>query len=104
MSDARRVNLDHARKARAELQGDPPSVTLGGVDFTLPRACPASVLVGLAHVRSGDLDGFEEALAALFGEDHVAEVLRLGLELEDIDLIIEGAYGDDPGEASASGS
>lgn len=100
---AKRVDLDAARKARDEKAGDPPVVVLGGVAFTLPAACPALVVVGLARARNGDLDGIEEAIDGLFG-DRTDEVLKLGLELEDFDVIFEQAYGEDPGEAEASES
>lgn len=100
---SRRVNLDAAHKARAEKVDDPPIVELGGKEFTLPAGLPAIVLVGLARARREELDGFEEALEGLFG-DRTREVLELGLELDDFDVIIEQAYGEDPGEATASGT
>lgn len=99
---SRRVaDLDAARKARQETAGDPPVVVLGGREFTLPHALPAAVLTGLAQARRGDLDGFGSALDSLFG-DEVEDVLRLGLELADFDVIIEAAYGDEPGNSSGS--
>lgn len=104
---AKRIDLDAARKARAEKRGKtgdgPPVVVLGGREFTLPPALPALVVVGLARARRKDLDGLEDCFEALFGPD-VDAALRLGLELDDLDLIIEDAYGDDPGEAPASES
>lgn len=99
----RRVDLDAARRARAEKLEDPPVVVLEGSEFRLPAGIPAAVLVGLARARRGELDGIEEALEGLFG-DRFADALKLGLELDDFDVIIEQAYGEDPGEASASGT
>lgn len=98
-----RIDLDALRKARAEKKGDPPVVVLQGREFTLPPALPALVVVGLARARRKDLEGLEEAFEALFGAD-VGDALRLGLELDDLDVIIEQAYGDDTGEAPASES
>lgn len=99
MSNRRKVDLDAARRARSELEEKPeaPVVTLGGIDFELPPKLPAAVIVGLARARRRDMDGFEDALTGLFGT-RVDEILRLGLELEDFDAIIEGAYGDDDDE------
>lgn len=98
----RGVDLDAARRARAEADdGDAPYVILARQRFDLPRRLPALVLVGLARARLGQLEGFEDALMGLFGE-RTKEALLLGLELDDFDAIIEGAYGDDPGEAAAS--
>lgn len=99
MSNRRKIDLDAARKARAELAPEDglPVVTLGGVEFELPAKLPAAVIVGLARARRRDMAGFEDALVGLFG-DRVDEVLRLGLELDDFDAIIEGAYGADDDE------
>jgi hypothetical protein len=103
MTETRRVDLDAARAARLEQEGEAPVVVLGGKEFTLPGRLPAKVLVGLAGVSKGDLSGFGDALDALFG-DRTADALAAGLEIEDLDDIIEGAYGVAPGEASASGA
>lgn len=98
----RRVDLDAARKAREEAQGEPSVVVLGGREFTLPPSPPAAFLVGLGRLQKGDLSGTEEALQSLFG-DQVDDILRLGLEIEDLGPIVNEAYGIDLGEASASG-
>jgi hypothetical protein len=92
----RRIDLDAARKARAET-AEPPVVELGGQEFTLPAGLPAIVAVGLARARRGALDGVEEAFEGLFG-DRADEAMRLGLELDDLDVILEQAYGETPGE------
>lgn len=96
MSNRRKIDLDAARRARNELEGfdSGPIVTLGGIDFELPPKLPASVIVGMARAQRREMAGFEEALAGLF-RDRVGDVLLLGLELEDLDTIIEGAYGDE---------
>lgn len=101
MSNRRKIDLDAARRARAELTPDeePPVVTLGGKEFELPIKLPAAVIVGLARVRRREMDGMEDALGGLFG-DRLNEVLALGLELDDFDAIIEGAYGDQDEEGA----
>lgn len=99
----REIDLDAAHKARAEKADDPPAVVLGGERFVLPRSLPALVIVGLARAHREEPGGLEDALAGLFG-DQMDRALSLGLELEDLDVILEGAYGEDPGEASASAS
>lgn len=100
MSNRRHVDLDAARKARDEKGGEPPELTLGGKTFTLPPALPAAVVVGLARARRGDVTGLVDALESLFG-DQLDDVLPLGLELDDLETILEGGYGEDP-EASGS--
>lgn len=98
------VNLDAAHKARAEQAGPPPVVVIGGKEFELPPSVPASVVIGLGRVRNEDFEGFKDVLDGLFGDEHADEVLALGLELEDIDVIFEACYGEPVGEAPASGS
>jgi hypothetical protein len=100
---ARRVDLSAARKAREEQKADPPVVVLGKEEFTLPPTLPALTLVGLARARRGEFDGIEDVVESLFGEQS-NRVLALGLEVEDIDDIITGAYGEDSGEEPASAS
>lgn len=105
----KRIDLNAAHKARAEKRAAPPVVLLGDQEFTLPSSLPALAIVGLARTRQkdddghGSTEGLEECFTALFG-DRADEVLKLGLELDDLELIFEEAYGEDPGESSASGS
>lgn len=103
---AKRINLDEARKARAEKDGEPPVITLGGIDFKLPPAAPLAALVGFAEAQDGDLRGVTRAIRALFGVE-ADKALDLGLDLADLELVLD-AYNDDDdeedsGEASASG-
>lgn len=97
-----KVDLDAARLARAEQNGDRPVVVLGGREFTLPPSPPAAVLVGIGRLQQGRLEGLEEALGALFGEDLPA-VLAAGLAMEDFGAIFESLYGIGVGESPASG-
>lgn len=97
-----RIDLDAVRKAREEKQGDPHELVLGGKSFSVPAAAPAAFLVGLGRLQRGDMGGLEEALAALFPDD-LAEILKLGLDLQDLEPLVAGVYGIELGEAPASG-
>lgn len=96
----KRIDLDAVHKARDEELGDPTETVLGGVTFTLPASLPAIVLIGMGRVQNGDLEGFADVLTGLFG-DRGDEAARLGLELDDIELIVEEAYelGEEPASA-----
>lgn len=99
MSNRRKIDLDAARRAQAELTPtEPPAVViLGGKEFELPPKLPGRVPVCLAYVRRGRLEYLTDVFAMLFG-DRVDEAMAIGLEISDIDAIIEGAYGDGDGE------
>lgn len=99
MSNRRKIDLDAARRARAELtpEEEPPVVVLGGIEFELPHKLPGRVPIYLGYVRKGRLEYLVDAFGDLFG-DRAEEALGLGLEITDIDDIIEGAYGDKAGE------
>ncbi len=100
---SRRVDLNAARKARAEVQQvEPVLVELGDREFELPPRLPAAVPYGLAQMANGQAEGFELAVRALFG-DRVLEALAAGLEVDDLSEIAS-LYGGDPGNSSASGS
>lgn len=98
-----RVDLDAVRRARAEAtKAEPPVVVFGGRDHTLPAVLPASVLVAVGRMQTGDLSGLRDALDVLFG-DAVDEVLRGGFDVEDLAAVLAEAYGQDGRpEASAS--
>lgn len=95
MSNRRKIDLDAARRARSELTPDaePPVVTIGGKDYELPEKLPAAVIVGMARAARKEIDGFVEAIEGLFGANTSA-VLAAGLELEDVNAILESVYGD----------
>ena len=85
---------------------------MGGKEFTLPPGLPALVLVALARTQGGDdeagskeekLQELYDCFEALFG-DRTDEIMRLGLQVEDLELIMDEAYGEGPGESSASES
>lgn len=93
------VDLDAARKARAEVKTeDAPMVKLHGREYILPSALPAIVLVGIGRLQLGEFSGFTDMIEALFHED-AGDILKLGLDLTDIEDIV-AVYG--LGESSAS--
>lgn len=98
-TERKRIDLDAARRARQEEKGDPVEVAFAGEVFELPPSLPAVVLIGVARLQHGAMDGFEDLLIGLFGE-RSDEVARLGLDLDDIELVIEQGY--DLGESPAS--
>lgn len=107
----RSYNIDEARRARNEkAETPPPFITIGGKNYNMPRSMPVMLLVGLAQLerieKDADgnidlaaLDGFDDIFSGLFG-DNVTEVLRAGLEIEDLEGIL-GLY-DDAEKAPAS--
>lgn len=105
MSNKRTLNLDEARKARAETQGPAPVVTVDGVDYILPKSPPAIAFVALAEVQAGDMTQVKPALAALFGDENIDALLAAGLDLDDLGDILDlyDLGGEGLGEASASG-
>lgn len=99
----RHVDLDAVHRAREEQAGtDRPEVTIGGTSYELPLALPGLTLVSLGLVRNGDLAAISDVVGSLFGDENVAAVLAAGFDIDDIDAIIEGVYGDAEGEAPAS--
>lgn len=99
------VDLDAVRKARQEANPkEPNDVVLGGRSFRLPDTAPVAFLVGLGRLQKGDMSGVEDALSALFPDgDDLAEILRLGFSLEDLEPVLGAVYGINLGEAPASG-
>lgn len=105
----RRRDLD---AARAERKAEPLEVVLAGRTFMLPASLPAIVAVAMGEMHraqssspdADDMDmgtftaAFGDVVHALFGE-HAKEAMNLGLDFEDIELLLE-EYG--PGEAPAS--
>jgi len=78
-----RLDLD-AR--RAEAQGEPHEVVLGGVTYQLPAEFP---VVAGEYLASAEMSA---AVGLLFGQDNVAAVLPV-LTAEDINAIVDECYG-----------
>ena len=112
------VNLDAARAARSEAQGEHPTVTLGGQVFELPVELPFAVvemvgeLAGAAATTDDPNAGAEAATIigriarALFGTRY-QDFIDLGPSLADINAVLEGIaplYGLGLGESQASES
>ena len=104
----RTIDLNAVHRARQEQEaarGDHrPTVILGDKEYTLPATPPATATIAIGRMQHGDLKGFEDVLVALFGAEHVDEILAAGLEMDDIDAIYEGAYKARLGESPASDS
>ncbi len=86
--------------ARAEIQGEPPVVILGGERFTLPHEMPYTVMEAFV---ARDREGFMRPLLG----DSYERFWALGISAADSDefveqiLVIYGVGG--PGNSSASG-
>lgn len=94
------VDLDAARVARAEVQGEPPVVVLGGERFTLPHEMPFTVMEALI---ARDREGFMRPLLG----DSYDRFWALGLSAEDRDEFIEQVltvYGMSGGSGNSSAS
>lgn len=104
------LDLDKARAARAEANGEAPTVTFGGVEFLLPVELPFS-MVEDARKLSGvvnDPYAITEAISAisrsLFG-DRYEEFLDYHPSMGDMQVLMDsiaGLYGMTPGESAAS--
>src|SRR6266540_3503795 len=95
----RHIDLDAMRAARAEVEGEPVTLTFGGKTFALPKTLPIAFAVALER------DSTTEALRALLGEQ-VDEFLGLGADYSDLaDLmaaVVKLYTGRSPGESGAS--
>lgn len=96
----RSLDLDAARAARAEAQGEPPVVTFGGEQFTLPAELPLRYAWALID------NDHEGALKMLFNGQH-ERFLAKDPSRDDVLALIKGIpllYGiGDEGESPASG-
>lgn len=107
----RRIDLDAARRARAEARGvvEPPVVVLEGDEFPLPLELPMDALASFgalfAVAETGDEDADRVNLAALGSLEETASSLfgpawpglkAKGLSFEDLEELLKGslaAYG-----------
>jgi hypothetical protein len=98
-----RIDLDAARQAEQEENGEPHVLVFGGREFKVVAAPAAGFLIGLGRVAKGDLSGLETALKALLVDPaDLDSLMDLGLTVNDLGPIVSGAYGVDLGEAPAS--
>lgn len=105
--NGRRIDLDAARRARAEERGDPPVVVVGGKEYPLPAEMPADVVTAFGMVARGDVAALNGALLELFGEENLAAIKATGLSWDDEKFLFESAveeYGFDLPGSSASGA
>jgi hypothetical protein len=108
----RKIDLDAARRARAETRGEAPVIVLAGREWTLPAELPADVVTSFGMVVRGDVAALEDAMTALFAgqyPDLKAAALAAGTPLswEDEKYLLESVlqeYGFDLPESSASGT
>ena len=119
------IDLDAARKARAEARGDggdPPRVLIGGELIDLPAELPADALAAIGGLmileeggganelaQLGALAGLNDACSAFFGDafDRIRSSAPGGLSLDDLEVLLGGAfevYGVNLGESGASAS
>lgn len=81
--DDRILDLDAARAARAEVRGDPPSITLGGQTFTLPAELPMRYIWTL-------IDGDEMGALKLLFNGQLDKFLAAEPSKEDILALMAG--------------
>lgn len=103
-----RIDLDAARKARAEALGEPLVVVFGGEEFTLPAEKPFDFALNLAYGR------VPEAVESLLDPDDVTRFFKRDRPVAErptmpdilalIDGVAEHFGGDDSGESPASPS
>ena len=96
-------DLDAAKAARREAEGEPAVVIFGGTKYELPPAPPLSVLAALGHVQLNRFHYFDDVIAGMFGRDNVSDVLEAGFDMDDFADLFARVYGMDVGEAPASG-
>jgi hypothetical protein len=99
----RKIDLDAARKARAETNGEPIEISFGGESFELPPEAPWEMV--RASMR-GDSDG---ALEALLGPGGYERLRTLSPSFKDIEALMdevtkEYGLGEAQGEPAASDS
>jgi len=108
------VDLDAARAARAEANGQAPTVKFGGQVFELPTEMPYTIVESVnamqAAQEDGDGYGITKQLTAiavdLFG-DRYEEFLKLHPSMLDMQILLENIaplYGLTSGESQASES
>lgn len=112
-AEARRIDLDAARKARREKRGPAPSIIFLGDEHPLPHDLPAEVIDIVAAVNAGDWSVVTQAVKVLLGGDRYDEIVEKAkasgdpLELPDVTFLLEqvlDVYEVTLPESKASGS
>lgn len=92
------IDLDAARRARAEARGDQiVEVQLGGKKYRLPDELPAETVHAFGALIQGDYSGLGTGMEALFGDkwDELHTDARAAgqpLSLEDETFLLEQAF------------
>jgi|SRR4051794_6323357 hypothetical protein len=105
-------DLDAARAARAEANGNAPTVKFGGKVFELPVEMPFGIVEAVNQMQAAQQngDGYKVTLALssiardLFG-DRYQEFLEFRPSMLDMQALLENVapmYGMTPGESQAS--
>lgn len=93
--EARRIDLDAARKARREKRGPAPTIVFLGDEHPLPHDLPAEVIDIVAAVNAGDWSIVTQAVKVLLGGDRYDEIVEKAkaagepLELPDVTFLLE---------------
>lgn len=106
------VDLDAARAARAEQNGEHPTVTFGGEMFELPTEMPFTIVESVNEMQKAQEEGDGYAISKLltgiaqdlFGERY-EEFLTKHPSMLDMQSLLENIaplYGLDQGESQAS--
>lgn len=101
------IDLDAARAARKEANGEGPVVRFGGQDYELPAELPFAVLEAMRGLQNEETAAASivEMTEALLGP-HYAAIRAAGLSVDDMNELVGGVlteYGvDRPLPSSAS--
>lgn len=109
---AGQVDLDAARAARAEQNGERPTVIFGGKTFELPVEMPFTIVESVNEMQAASESGdgytisrkLNEIASDLFG-DRYKEFLEQHPSMPDMQALLENIaplYGLNQGESSAS--
>lgn len=101
------IDLDAARAARREANGEAPTITFDGKTFTLPVELPFEVAAQIAAMQKDeDASGIRGAVEAFLGSDAASDFFESRPSVADVNALVEGlvkAYGfEDVGESQAS--
>lgn len=108
----KQVDLDAARQARREAEGEAPVVVFGGKSFELPVEMPFTFVEATAEYNRASKaeDGtaasgvLADMVRAVFGSQY-SEFMSLNPSVKDIEELMSGVagmYGTDQGESPAS--